>query len=54
MDKEGRNPRQKVGKVEMRRRELYENWEIMEEKVKRATKEIERKREKGKEKKRGW
>lgn len=54
-DKEGRNAfRQKVGKVEMRRRELYENWEIMEEKVKRATKEIERKREKGKEKKKGW
>lgn len=46
--------RQRVGSLEIEGRELNEDCGIMEEKVKRAIKEIERERGKGKEKRRGW
>lgn len=53
-DKESKKEfRRKVSKLEMGKKELDEELEIMEEKVKKAI-EIERERDKGKEKKREW
>lgn len=54
-DKEGMNAfRQKVGKVEIRGRDLNENWEVIEEKIKRVIEEIKKKRKKRRKRRRGW
>lgn len=46
--------RLKVGSVEMRGRKLDDDWEIIEEKVKRTVEEIKKKREKEKVRRREW